>query len=344
MSVCFWLFLARTLQSFDLPSSFALIMTLHHVWGMIGEHYRVATRSHKCLSYLMIYIHHFSILIHYTYIINPCIIDSLTVKKGLETIDQLCFLIKNFLTSKRVIKMSIVQVVNCSKSLSKTLILNNINLSVQQGEILGIIGKSGSGKSTLLKCLSMLEPFDSGCLTLSSNIYHFPESKSSNNTYVGIVFQDYCLWPHMTAIENITLAPLCNKIMQKKDASHRAHEILVKLGIADKAHQYPEKLSGGQKQKVAIARCLIMQPKILLMDEPTSALDPSSTKDLLKIISHLKKIGITVIISSHEMNFIEKIVDSIIFISDGEIKEIGTFNIIKKPKSKELKQFIESLS
>ena len=239
--------------------------------------------------------------------------------------------------------MSIVQVVNCSKSLSKTLILNNINLSVQQGEILGIIGKSGSGKSTLLKCLSMLEPFDSGCLTLSSNLYHFPESKASNDTHVGIVFQDYCLWPHMTAIENITLAPLCNKIMQKKDAYHLAHEILVKLGIADKANQYPEKLSGGQKQKVAIARCLIMQPKILLMDEPTSALDPSSTKDLLTIISHLKKIGITVIISSHEINFIKKIADSIIFISDGEIKESGTFNIIKKPKSKELKQFIESL-
>jgi ABC-type polar amino acid transport system ATPase subunit len=239
--------------------------------------------------------------------------------------------------------MSIVNVVNCSKSLAKSLILNNVNFTVKQGEVLGIIGKSGSGKSTLLKCLSMLEPFDSGCLTLSAAIYNFPGAKVGNDSAVGMVFQDYCLWPHLTVLENITLAPVCNRIMRKDAANILAHEILAKLGVADKVNQYPEKLSGGQKQKVAIARCLIMQPKILLMDEPTAALDPSSTKDLLAIISQLKQSGITCIISSHEINFIEKIADDVIFITDGVITESGAVSIIKNPQSIQLKQFIATL-
>ena len=199
---------------------------------------------------------------------------------------------------------------NLTKSFGKRKIIDGLNLQVADGEILCIVGESGGGKTTLLRCISGLETIDSGQLLIDKQ--PFDRSSSTSEAVIGVVFQEYNLFPHLTVLENITLAP---KMVLKKDeasAQAEARQLLAKLSLSDKAELYPYQLSGGQKQRVAIARALAMQPKILCYDEPTSALDPNLSQAVKQIILDLKKSGMTQIIVTHDWNFADEIADQIL--------------------------------
>jgi ABC-type polar amino acid transport system ATPase subunit len=242
--------------------------------------------------------------------------------------------------------MNVIELENCNQFYGDSQVLHDISVKIPQKTITGVIGKSGSGKSTLLLSLSQLTQFDNGQVTILGHQHNisvtnnFSVKLQKNN--IGIVFQDYALWPHMSVFENIILAPM--KVLQwpAKKAWEKANQLLNTFNMLQKANSYPNQLSGGQKQKVAIIRSLIMNPKILLLDEPTAALDPTAVKDLKNIIIKLKQQGISVIIASHDISFIKSIADQFIYIQDGYIKEQGDMTLLKKAQSNDLKIFMES--
>lgn len=200
---------------------------------------------------------------------------------------------------------------NITKSFDGKTILNNLNLEVKDNSILSIVGPSGAGKTTLLRCIAGLETVDSGSFLLDNKPFN-PADETSAERVVGVVFQDFNLFPHLSVLDNITLAPMMVLKQDKNSAKQKAEEILQQLELTELANQYPFELSGGQKQRVAIARALAMQPKILCYDEPTSALDPSLRDAVAEVILNLKKTGITQIVITHDPEFAKKIADQIL--------------------------------
>ena len=233
-----------------------------------------------------------------------------------------------------VVKMSILEVKNLEKSFDNLQVLKDISLKADNGEIISIIGSSGSGKSTLLRCLNRLETVDSGEIIVDGDIMVSPlngKSVYANETVLknirmktGLVFQNFNLFPHYNVLRNITEAPIFAAGIPKEEAERTAFELLDKLGLKDKAEAYPYQLSGGQSQRVSIARALALKPKILFFDEPTSALDPELTGEVLKVIRSLTSLNMTMIIVTHEMDFARDISNRMIFMDQGVIVEDTT--------------------
>ena len=223
-------------------------------------------------------------------------------------------------------------------------VLKGISLEVAEGEVLCIIGPSGSGKSTLLRCLNRLEEIQSGSIAvIGENIV---QTKNINKLRenIGMVFQSFNLFPNYTVLENMMLAPLELKKMNRRQAEDTAVSLLRKVGLEDKKNVYPHTLSGGQKQRVAIARALQMNPKIMLFDEPTSALDPEMVEEVLKVMKDLAQEGMTMVIVTHEMGFARDVADRVIFMDDGVIVEEGTASeLFTAPKSSRCREFLSKV-
>ncbi len=224
-------------------------------------------------------------------------------------------------------------------------VLQNINLRIEEGEVVVIIGPSGSGKSTLLRCINRLETISSGELVVVSTPLH--DKKIDINRFrrdIGIVFQHFNLYPHKKVIDNITLAPMKVLGLSKAEAEERALAYLKRVGIADKAESYPSQLSGGQQQRVAIARGLAMKPKIMLFDEPTSALDPEMIGEVLDVMRDLAHEGMTMVIVTHEMGFAREAADRIVFMDNGQILEEATAaDFFREPREERARLFLSRL-
>ena len=238
-----------------------------------------------------------------------------------------------------------IDVTDLHKSYGKNEVLKGITTEFYEGDVVCIIGPSGSGKSTFLRSLNLLEEVTSGHITV--NGYDLTE-KTTNVDHVreniGMVFQHFNLFPHMSVLDNITFAPIEHKLMTKEEAEKLGMELLDKVGLADKANANPDSLSGGQKQRVAIARGLAMNPDIMLFDEPTSALDPEMVGDVLNVMKDLAKQGMTMIIVTHEMGFARQVADRVIFTADGEFLEDGTPDqIFDNPQHPRLKEFLDKV-
>ena len=221
----------------------------------------------------------------------------------------------------------IVRMQKLHKHFGSLHVLNDIDLEIVPGEVVVVIGASGSGKSTLIRCLNGLEEFQSGSLDVDGNTL-LPNGKSSQalqtiRTEVGMVFQQFNLFPHLSVLDNVTLAPMKVRGWSRQDAEETAKRLLDRVGIADQANKYPSQLSGGQQQRVALARALAMEPRLMLFDEPTSALDPEMIGEVLDAMRELAKEGMTMVIVTHEMGFAREVADRIIFIHKGEIAEQG---------------------
>ncbi|MCS7241801.1 MAG: amino acid ABC transporter ATP-binding protein [Candidatus Caldatribacterium sp.] len=238
-----------------------------------------------------------------------------------------------------------VEVRNLNKYFGRHHVLKDINLRVRFGEVVSIIGASGSGKSTLLRCLNGLEPVQSGEIFIDGVcITQDGVDLSKVRQSIGMIFQSFNLFPHMTALENITLAPRKVKRIPQAEAERIALELLRKVGLEEKAHAYPAQLSGGQKQRVAIARSLAMSPKVMMFDEPTSALDPETVKDVLDVMKELAQEGMTMIIVTHEMGFAREVSHRVIHLDDGRIVEEGSpEEIFYRPRHPRTREFLSKV-
>lgn len=231
------------------------------------------------------------------------------------------------------------------KSFGNVNVLKGITTTIEEGSVVAVIGPSGSGKSTFLRCMNLLESPTSGQIWMDN----VEITNSKNNIMkireeVGMVFQHFHLFPHMTVLENITYAPINVKGISKSKAEEKAKELLVKVGLLEKAGVYPPKLSGGQKQRVAIARALAMEPKVMLFDEPTSALDPEMVKEVLEVMKSLAHTGMTMVIVTHEMGFAKEVADRILFLDEGKLVEDATpIELFTKPKTDRAKLFLEKI-
>ncbi len=238
-----------------------------------------------------------------------------------------------------------LEVKNLKKSFGKKQVLKGINLKVNKGEIVGIIGPSGCGKSTLLRSINFLEKPTSGTITFLNELIDSDKEITFLRRKVGMVFQQFNLFDNMTVLNNIILAPVKLNIMNRKDAIKEARVLLDKIGLLDKENFYPSELSGGQKQRVAIIRTLLMKPEMILFDEPTSALDPEMIGEVTNLMRQIAKEGITMIIVSHEMNFIRKFCTRVLYMEDGKILCDGTpKEIFEKPSHIELEKFLSKIN
>ena len=220
-------------------------------------------------------------------------------------------------------------------------VLRGVSFSVTKGQVVAIIGKSGSGKSTALRCINRLESVDEGQIRVCGHQVHDAGlDKRALRRDVGIVFQSYNLFPHLTVEQNITLAPKAVKNMPTPQAREIAARTLKQVGLADKAQAYPEQLSGGQQQRVAIARSLAMEPQVMLFDEVTSALDPQLTGEVLRVIEALAEGGMTMVLVTHEMEFAARVADTIIYMHEGKVWETGPGDMLKNPQTAELRDFL----
>ena len=248
--------------------------------------------------------------------------------------------------------MKLLEINHLRKNFGDLQVLKDISLSVEEGEVVSIIGPSGSGKSTLLRCATMLETMDGGELVYMGEtaaagdpcIYAPKKQLKNIKKCFGLVFQSFHLFPHYTVMKNIIDAPVCVDKVSKKEAQERALKLLKQLGLEDKAESYPHQLSGGQQQRVSIARALALQPKILFFDEPTSALDPELTIEVLKVIKELAKEHMTMIIVTHEMQFAKEVSDRIIFMEQGMIQEQGTPEEIFASQNTRVREFIGKMN
>ena len=245
--------------------------------------------------------------------------------------------------------MSLLQVENIKKSFGKTEVLKGISFSLEEGQVLAIIGSSGSGKTTLLRCLNFLEQADEGQIQVgervlfdSNNLVTLSdEAIRQNRLHFGLVFQNFNLFPQYTALENVTLAPTLLKKGTTQEIEENAKQLLDKVGLSNKLNNYPNQLSGGQQQRVAIARALAMSPEILCFDEPTSALDPELTGEVLRVIRDLKEDGRTMIVVTHEMAFAKSVADVVIYMAEGVIEEMGSpEEVFDHPKSEKTRAFL----
>ena len=250
--------------------------------------------------------------------------------------------------------MSFIEMKDIVKVYGKLTILHKVNMSLEKGEVISIIGPSGAGKSTLLRCLNHLETIQGGSILVDGD--YLAEEKNGEVIYanevkskeilgkMGMVFQSFNLFPHMTVLDNIMAAPIYVKGMKKEEVLPIAENLLDKVGLLNKKNMYPGSLSGGQKQRVAIARALAMNPEIMLFDEPTSALDPELTGEVLKTIQQLADENMTMVIVTHEMAFAKSVSDRILFMVDGNVEEEGTSEqVFEHPKSERTKAFLKSI-
>lgn len=242
-----------------------------------------------------------------------------------------------------------IEVINLEKKYDDLSVLKGISTEIKKGEIVAIIGPSGSGKSTFLRCLNLMEKPTKGDVLFKNKslieLAHKEAEVDKIRQNIGMVFQHFNLFPNMTVLENITLAPLKLKTISKEQAILLAENLLKKVGLLDKRDVYPNKLSGGQKQRVAIARSLAMEPEVMLFDEPTSALDPEMVKEVLLVIQELAESGLTTAIVTHEMNFAKKIATRVLFIDQGVIIEEGTpEEIFNNPKKQRTKEFLDQIT
>jgi len=223
----------------------------------------------------------------------------------------------------------IIRVEGLKKNFGQLEVLKGIDTTIRRGEVVSIIGPSGGGKSTFLRCLNLLEEPTAG--QIFYNGQDITKNKRKIAKYrqsIGMVFQNFNVFPNMTVLDNVTLAPVLEKKIPKAQAREEAMTLLTRVGLADKANEYPRKLSGGQKQRLAIVRALAMKPDVMLFDEPTSALDPEMVKEVLNVIGDLTKSGMTILIVTHEMGFAREVSDRVLFICDGIIKEEGSPDVI----------------
>ncbi|HQO38911.1 MAG TPA: amino acid ABC transporter ATP-binding protein [Spirochaetota bacterium] len=250
--------------------------------------------------------------------------------------------------------MQMLKAENIIKSFGSHRVLNSVSLEINKGEVIAVIGPSGSGKSTLLRCFNGLEEIDSGMILIENETFSCKEpgmkdtvkhgAKRAMQKKIGMVFQNFNLFPHRTVLENIIEAPVTVNKMNKKEAVQMAELLLEKVGLADKKNSYPSKISGGQKQRVAIARALGMNPDIMLFDEPTSALDPELTGEVLKTMTDLAREKMTMFVVTHEMRFAAEIADRIIFMDDGIIlADDKPDKILSSPDHFRIKSFIEKV-
>ena len=244
--------------------------------------------------------------------------------------------------------MAVLEVLNLKKSFCKTKVLKGVSFSLEKGQVVAIIGSSGSGKTTLLRCLNFLETADEGEILVENRpLLAGMKGKNSdrlireNRMNFGLVFQNYNLFPQYTVLKNVMLAPELLKKGSKDQLEQQARKLLDQVGLSDKLESYPWQLSGGQQQRVAIARALALHPKVLCFDEPTSALDPELTGEVLRVIRDLKDTGCTMIVVTHEMEFARSVADTVIYMADGVIEEMGPpEQIFGSPKSEKTKAFL----
>ena len=234
---------------------------------------------------------------------------------------------------------------NVNKWFGDLHVLKDINLNVEAGQVVVVCGPSGSGKSTLIRCINRLEPIQQGELVVDNMKVH---DKKTNMTRIraeiGFVFQQFNLYPHMTALGNVTIAPMKVRKMKKKEAEKLGREILERVGLGNKAEAYPAQLSGGQQQRVAIARGLCMRPKIMLFDEPTSALDPEMINEVLDVMRDLAKEGMTMMVVTHEMGFAREVANRVVFMDEGQIIEVASPNdFFKNPRTERAKLFLSKI-
>lgn len=234
---------------------------------------------------------------------------------------------------------------NVSKWYGPHRVLNDVTLFVKKGEVVVICGPSGSGKSTLLRCINRLEPVQQGRIVVDSvSLTEKTINLNQVRTEIGIVFQSFNLYPHMTALRNITIAPMLVRKVPRAEAQELARMLLAKVGILEKANAYPSQLSGGQQQRVAIARALAMKPKVMLFDEPTSALDPEMISEVLDVMTDLARDGMTMIVVTHEMGFARNVADRVVFMSEGRlIEESEPDTFFLRPREPRTKQFLSRI-
>lgn len=246
--------------------------------------------------------------------------------------------------------MALLTVKNLKKSFGKTKVLKGIDFSLHKGEVLAIIGSSGSGKTTLLRCLNFLELPDEGSIMVGDKVLFdggdattlSDEAIRQNRLHFGLVFQNFNLFPQYNSLQNVTLAPTLLKKGTAEEIDATARKLLAQVGLSDKLESYPYQLSGGQQQRVAIARALALQPEVLCFDEPTSALDPELTGEVLRVIRGLKDRGTTMIVVTHEMEFARHVADTVIYMADGVIEEMGPpKQIFKTPQREKTKAFLQ---
>lgn len=242
--------------------------------------------------------------------------------------------------------MNMIETVNITKKFQDLTVFENINVNVKKGEVLVIIGPSGSGKSTFLRCLCHLETIEAGQIFIEGIELDGRNKRTLKNSIekMGMVFQSFNLFPHMTALGNVMLAPVTVKKENKDEVMDRAFKLLEKVGLCDKTKFYPSKLSGGQKQRVAIARALAMNPDIMLFDEPTSALDPELVGEVLNVMKQLAAEGMTMVVVTHEMSFAKEVADRVIFMDGGKIiEEDSPENLFNSPKHPRTREFLSKV-
>lgn len=237
-----------------------------------------------------------------------------------------------------------IDVINLKKSFGDVEVLKGIDITINKGDIVAIIGPSGSGKSTVLRCMNYLEEPTSGDVIVDGMNLNVKENINNVRAEVGMVFQRFNLFPHMTVLDNITLAPQKIRKMSKEEAEKIALELLAKVGLQDKADSYPQQLSGGQQQRVAIARALAMKPKVMLFDEPTSALDPEMVSEVLDVMKNLAKEGMTMVVVTHEMGFAKEVGTRVLFVDEGKILEEGTpKDVFEHPTNERTQLFLSKI-
>jgi ABC-type polar amino acid transport system ATPase subunit len=239
----------------------------------------------------------------------------------------------------------VIKTENLNKWYGNFQVLRDFELHVSKGEVVVLCGPSGSGKSTFLRTLNGLESVQSGIILVDGIPVNHPKTDlNALRTKIGIVFQDFNLFPHMSVLKNIAFAPMKLLKLRQRDAEKIAHDLLQKVGIPEKYNAFPSQLSGGQKQRVAIARALAMQPKVMLFDEPTSALDPEMIKEVLDVMANLAREHMTMVVVTHEMGFARRVADRIAFIDEGRlIEQAATETFFEKPKSERTKRFLDQI-
>ena len=241
--------------------------------------------------------------------------------------------------------MAILEVKNLKKKFGSNLVLKDVSFSLEEGQVLAIIGSSGSGKTTLLRCLNFLETPDSGEIFVNGKqlLSQSEEEIRQNRLHFGLVFQNFNLFPQYTVFQNVTLAPTLLNVDTADAISEKAHQLIARVGLSQKENSYPHQLSGGQQQRVAIARALAMNPQVLCFDEPTSALDPELTGEVLRVIRELKNTHSTMIVVTHEMEFAKSVADVVIYMADGVIEEMGPpEQIFEHPQSEKTRSFLQA--
>ena len=258
------------------------------------------------------------------------------------------------MTASNAAPQLMVELDDVSKLFGTHKVLDGVSLGVPKGSVCIIIGPSGSGKSTLLRCINFLEPYQSGSITIEGEVVGYSQIDGNRKLrrrreitrmrgQTGMVFQQFNLFAHMTALENVDIAPIKVKGVERKQARDDAEQLLVKVGLAERMTAYPGFLSGGEQQRVAIARALAMKPKVLLLDEITSALDPERVGEVLEVIRTLAGEGMTMLVVTHEMGFAHDIADQVVFMDEGQVVERGRVDILDQPQTSRLKEFLGKL-